>query len=246
MAQWLHGGGFSVDASVIIHGNDRAGLERLLRYCARPCWASERLTRASDGERLIYTLPKPAVDGRCHILLTPLELIDRLVRFIPAPRRHLHRYHGAFAPHCALRARVAARAGQAMAPSASGDQAAKFGRGLCVFVQASPAPIAPVRVAPAQARSWARLIARIYAVDPLRCRHCGGAMQLIAFIVESTVIVRLLDHLGEPSRALRRAPIRGPPRASDWGAIVDCDNDSPDPARHVMPDYESQRQDVSW
>jgi len=39
-----------------------------------------------------------------------LELIDRLVRFIPAPRRHLHRYHGAFAPHCALRARVVERA----------------------------------------------------------------------------------------------------------------------------------------
>ena len=32
MAQWQHGGGFSVDASVVIHGNDRAGLDRLLRY----------------------------------------------------------------------------------------------------------------------------------------------------------------------------------------------------------------------
>ena len=54
MAQWQHGGGFSVDASVAIHGNDRAGLERVLRYCARPCWASERLTRASDGaERVL-------------------------------------------------------------------------------------------------------------------------------------------------------------------------------------------------
>ena len=88
MAQWQHGGGFSVDASVVIHGNDRAGLERVLRYCTRPCWASERLTRASDGERLIYTLPKPALDGRCHIILTPLELIDRLVRFIPVTCPH--------------------------------------------------------------------------------------------------------------------------------------------------------------
>ena len=80
--------------------------------------------------------------------------------------------------------------------------------------------------------------------------NCGGAMQLTTFIVESAVIVRILDHLGEPSRALRRAPIRGPPRADDywgdWNAIVDCDNDSPDPARQVMPDYESQRQDMSW
>ncbi len=33
MAGWDHGGGFSVDASVRIEGTDRAGLERLLRYC---------------------------------------------------------------------------------------------------------------------------------------------------------------------------------------------------------------------
>ena len=37
------GGGFSVDASVCIGSDDRAGLERLLRYCARPPFAMERL-----------------------------------------------------------------------------------------------------------------------------------------------------------------------------------------------------------
>jgi hypothetical protein len=34
-----HGGGFSVDAGVRIEAPDRAGLERLLRYCARPPFA---------------------------------------------------------------------------------------------------------------------------------------------------------------------------------------------------------------
>ena len=64
MAAWDHGGGFSVDASVGIAANDRPALERLLRYCARPCWASERLTQADDGERLIYLFDKPRPDGR--------------------------------------------------------------------------------------------------------------------------------------------------------------------------------------
>jgi hypothetical protein len=36
MAAYAHGGGFSVDAGVRIEAADRAGLERLLRYCARP------------------------------------------------------------------------------------------------------------------------------------------------------------------------------------------------------------------
>jgi hypothetical protein len=38
MERWDHGGGFSLDATVRIAANDRRGLERLLRYCARPAW----------------------------------------------------------------------------------------------------------------------------------------------------------------------------------------------------------------
>jgi hypothetical protein len=34
IGQWQHGGGFSVDGSVRIEAADRAGRERLLRYCA--------------------------------------------------------------------------------------------------------------------------------------------------------------------------------------------------------------------
>ena len=39
VAQWGHGGGFSVGATVRIEAADRPGLERLLRYCARPPFA---------------------------------------------------------------------------------------------------------------------------------------------------------------------------------------------------------------
>ena len=39
MMGWEHGGGFSLDAQVCLGGTDRAGLERLLRYCARPPFA---------------------------------------------------------------------------------------------------------------------------------------------------------------------------------------------------------------
>jgi hypothetical protein len=41
MAQWQHGGGFSVDGSVRIEAADRAGRERLLRY-SRPATSSPR------------------------------------------------------------------------------------------------------------------------------------------------------------------------------------------------------------
>ena len=47
-----------VDGSVRIAAADRAGGERLLRYCARPSFAPERL-RELDCDRLVYDNPKP-------------------------------------------------------------------------------------------------------------------------------------------------------------------------------------------
>jgi hypothetical protein len=90
MASWHHGGGFSLDASVRIEGADRVGLERLLRYCARPPFALERLEQITD-DQLVYRFPKPQPDGRTELRLTPLELLERLAALIPPPRLHRHR-----------------------------------------------------------------------------------------------------------------------------------------------------------
>jgi hypothetical protein len=83
--------GFSVDAAVCIAPADRAGLERLLRYCARPPFAMERLHKR--GADLVYHCPKPQSGGKHgDLILTPLELIDRIAALIPPPRIHRHRY----------------------------------------------------------------------------------------------------------------------------------------------------------
>ena len=114
MAGWHHGGGFSLDAAVRIEGTDRAGLERLLRYCARPPFALERLEQGRD-DQLLYRLPKPQPDGCTELHLTPLELIARLAALIPPPRIHRHRHHGVLAPNAPLRA--GRRAGTPASPA---------------------------------------------------------------------------------------------------------------------------------
>ena len=62
MAGYQHGGGFSVDARVCIAATDRAGLERLWRYCARPPFAMERLRK--QGADLVYQCPPRATAVR--------------------------------------------------------------------------------------------------------------------------------------------------------------------------------------
>ena len=92
MASWDHGGGFSLVASIRVEGPDHAGLERLLRYCARPPVALERLEQLGE-DALIYRFDQPQPDGRTQLRLTPLQLIERLAALIPPPRLHRHRYH---------------------------------------------------------------------------------------------------------------------------------------------------------
>ncbi|GAG92604.1 unnamed protein product, partial [marine sediment metagenome] len=45
-------------------------------------------------------------------------------------------------------------------------------------------------------RSWARLIQKIYEVDPLICPKCGGDMKVIAFIEDYRIVKKILDYLG--------------------------------------------------
>ena len=51
----------SLSADVTTAAWDRAGLERLLRYCARPIFASERLQWIEKDQRLVYRLPNPSL-----------------------------------------------------------------------------------------------------------------------------------------------------------------------------------------
>ncbi len=210
MLGWEHGG-FSLDAAARIAGGDRAGLERLLRSCARPAFALERLTQV-NAERVVYRLPKPQPDGRTALSLTPLELLDRLAALIPPPRRHRHRYHGVLAPHAPLRAAVTAYGRDATATAAPAHAA-------------TPAASAPgARTA---RYHWAILLARLFATFPLLCPQCGAELRLIAFVTTAEPVARILTHLGEPAEPPRLAPARGPPAwddllepLPDWNALA--------------------------
>jgi len=98
-----------VDATVRIEAADRPGLERLLRYCARPPFALERLQQR-DAEHLIYENTRSGPGGSGPQILTPLQLIDRLAALVPPPRVHRHRYYGVLAPNSPLRPAVTAMA----------------------------------------------------------------------------------------------------------------------------------------
>jgi hypothetical protein len=233
MLTWQGSGGFSVDASVRIEAEDRAGIERLVRYCARPPFALERLhaldsapALASPESRLLYRFPKPDIHGRTELLLSPLELLEALSKFVPPPRVHRHRYHGVLAPNARLRPHVVALR-RPEAPTAEGDCTAPA-------IAAEPAP---ERASPARIR-WAVLLARIYDVLPLLCPACGAEMRILAFLTDPPVVSAILLHLELPHKPPPLSPARGPPQSDLLTGLLD-QTPAFDPAEpEPVPDFD--------
>jgi hypothetical protein len=46
---------------------------------------------------------------------------------------------------------------------------------------------------------WAALLARVFAIDVLRCSECGGRRRVLAFLTDPAVVAKVLVHLGLPT-----------------------------------------------
>jgi len=176
-----------------------------LRRCARPPFALDHLHQ-HDAEPLLYLCPKPRPGRPRALVLTPLELIDRIAALVPPPRTHRHRYYGVLAPNAPLRAAVTA-----LAPLPTPAPAA-----------ATPDD-APHRAAARYL--WAMLLARIYEVLPLTCPFGHTPLRIIAFVHDASAVRQMLARRGEATPPPRIAPARGPPLWAAAAAAQPGDND---------------------
>jgi len=71
---------------------------QLCRYITRPAIANKRLIRNRAGQ-VVLQLKSPYKDGTTHIVMEPLEFMERLAALVPRPRLHLIRFHGVLAPN---------------------------------------------------------------------------------------------------------------------------------------------------
>lgn len=192
LLSWHHHTGFSVDSSVKVEPEDGPGLERLARYILRPPVSLERMRWDGGAEQVAYTLkPKRGgPGGKEH--LDPLDFLARVIAHVPEPRLHTLRYLGFYSNVSRGRRRK--------------------GRDI---------PLRPVRPAPepdgltpaerqARRRAWARLIRRVYEVDPLVCAKCGGEMRIVAVILDPKVIRKILDHIRSKDGGSRGPPDEEP------------------------------------
>ena len=187
-----------------VPADQRDRLERLCRYTLRPTVAQDRLRLTTEGQ-VVLQLRHPWSDGTTHLLLDPLELLERLAVLIPRPRINLILYHGILGARAAWRSLVVGvgnpadrgEAGSTDAPTVD----ARADISLCEVgatdgrmagVHAAPHEASATESAPdppsvragrpprEKARLWADLMRRTFWIDVLACPRCGGRFRLIA------------------------------------------------------------------
>jgi hypothetical protein len=198
---WRHPG-FSAHVGEPISPQAPRVIENLASYLVRNPLSLERLVYVDGQQAVIYRglKPNPRL-GANFVAMDPLEWLARMADHIPDPGRHRTLFYG----HYANRARGA---------RAKGKEAS----------QRDPAA-APKR--PRSSPSWARLISKVYQVDPLRCRGCGGKLQIVAYINDRFTIKKILDHLGLSPPEKERPPpeVRYVPldeEGHELGTVAEC------------------------
>ena len=82
-------------------------------------------------------------------------------------------------------------------------------------------------------KNWARLIQKIYNVNPLVCSKCLGSMRIIAFIEDDQLVKKILEHLG-----LWQVKRKPPPRANSpptESFIIYDESSSPSEDDYITP-----------
>jgi len=185
-------GYFNLHAGVRVRAQDRAALERLCRYVARPPLSHARLKRHDDGD-IALALKTPWSDGTSHVLLSELELVEKLAALVPTPNANLVTYTGVLAPAAKWRSLVVPAHERCSA------------RGCQHGAAAAHASWIP----------WSDLLKRTFGVDALACA-CGGRLKVRAVVRGSWNAPKLLGVVGHPAAQTAWVAARAPPRDEVW------------------------------
>ena len=113
---------------------------------------SENLSGRQAHERIHTT----------HLVMSPLDFMQRLAALVPRPRLHLIRLHRVLAPNAKMRAQVVAQEPEPLAQAAPPAER-----------EPSCTRHRPVRL------SWAKLFKRVFQIDMAHCPNCGGEQQML-------------------------------------------------------------------
>ena len=178
-----------------ISAADRHRLEDTAAYLVRNPLSLKKLVYLDGQQAVLYRSRTNPCLGRNFEALDPLEWLARMTDHIPDPAQHRTLFYAEYSS----RARGAAHSTE-------------------------PDTVATAELPPRRrcSPSWARLIAKVYQVDPLVCPRCGLRMTILALVSDQHSISRILGHVGLRAPERDRPPpareiLRVAERGEGWG-----------------------------
>ena len=185
MLGWRHSG-YTVHNAVRVAASDAEGRRSLAAYMLRAPFSLEKTSYDAASGTVIYRSRLHATLKRNFQLMPGVQWLELLCKHIPDRHEHLVRYYGRYSSRT--------RGAERERPEIDEPEADSAG---------------PARQAAKAA--WAKLIRKVYEVDPLLCPECGTQMRVIALIEDPAVIERILSWLGlwQPLRPSGPSPPAG-------------------------------------
>jgi len=191
--------GFSTYCGKRIYPRDEKSTENLARYIIRASFSQERMEYYPERPLVIY---KSKYEKKVAEF-DPLEWMAALVSHIPDRGAQTVHYYGRYSN--ATRGRLKKEKAEPEYHIIEDDSKGRLNK------------------------SWARLIQKIYEVDPLTCPRCGGEMRIIAFIEDYKIVKKILDYVGIYEFERKRPPPKMetcPDEFDDYirDDYIDCDH----------------------
>ena len=192
LLSWKHSG-FSIDNSVMIYPHDNKAKESLAEYMTRcPVSLNKIVYEPVKGKVLFHTKYNSYFKENLKVFDAE-DFIAELTQHIPLPRMRLIRYYGLYS------SRSKEKWDEMEHVAKHAPEGWKEIHQIQV-TEEEPGTKTEDEVVDAipdknSQKAWARLIAKIYEVDPLVCPHCGSQMRVVAVIIDPDEVKKILKHL---------------------------------------------------
>jgi hypothetical protein len=192
-----------------IQPKEEEAMENLARYIIRASFSQERMQYLADEGTVVYSTK----DGNDRKVFDAREWLAAMCSHVPNRGEQMVRYYGWYSN--VTRGKRQKRAEDAAIP-------------YIIESDRSPA---------ACRKSWARLIQKIYEVDPLICPKCRGTMRIISSIEDQEVVNTILKHLGLWLNRSKPPTKAHAPPAREYAVGGSSHTVFPDNTSYGDPDY---------
>jgi hypothetical protein len=180
-----------VDVSVRVPATSAKTRVSLAEYIARPPVSLQKMLVEEGGSSVLYRSEYNPFFKTNARLFPAVEFLVQLLQHLPDSRTRLIRRYGLYSS----RSRGTWARKPHLVRLAPEGWRREHGQPSAVHLGDPVEPSEESVSARESHAAWARLLAKVYEVDVLRCPRCGSTMKVFAVITDPQQVRRVLRHL---------------------------------------------------